>query len=182
MRKKKIFIGVLIFLAVAVGLALLSPDEDNEQNEPDTAPVTVSDSNSVVNEDEDVAANESGLANPYEGRKAEIYDIVLNRIESGDYLNTTITEIKLNDNMGDPADGDFILLVYGSFDIRNSKDTGNNVMKMYANDLMASVAGEGVTEIAEGVVFWKDDHNNRTVKYAYEYKDGNFYIADVIGE
>lgn len=180
MKKKKIFIGILIFLVASVGLALLSPDEDTEQSTPDTTPAVVSDNEPTANEDEVPAGNE--LANPYEGRKAEIYDIVLSRIESGDYLNATITEIKLNDNMGDPADGDFILLVYGSFDIKNSKETGNKILRMYADDLMASVAGEGVTEVIGGAVFWEDDYNNRTVKYAYEFKDGNFIITDVMGE
>ncbi len=180
MKKKKIFIGILIFLVASVGLALLSPDEDTEQSTPDTTPAVVSDNELTANEDEVPAGNE--LANPYEGRKAEIYDIVLSRIESGDYLNATITDIKLNDNLGTDTEGDYILLVYGSFDVKNSKETGNKLLRMYADDLMASVAGEGVTEVIEGAVFWEDDYNNRTVKYAYEFEDGNFIITDVMGE
>ena len=179
MKKKKIFIGVLIFLVASVGLALLSPDEETEQSTPDITPTVVGDDEPVANVDEDPAGNE--FANPYEGKKAEIYDIVLNRFESGDYLNTTLTDIKINDNLGSD-EGGYILLIYGSFDVKNSKETGNKLLRMYADDLMASVAGEGVTDVIEGAVFWEDDYNNRTVKYAYEFKDGNFIITDVMGE
>lgn len=181
MKKKKIFIGVLVFLLVAVGLALLDPDEDNDQNIPDTTPATVSDDNSI-DEDTDAATNKNEIINPYDGRKSEIFDIVLNRINSGDYTNTTITDIKLNDDLGTDLEEDYILLVYGSIDVNNSKETGNKLLRMYADDLMASVAGEGVTEITEGAVFWGDDYNDRKVKYAYEYKDGAFYISDVMEE
>jgi len=35
---------------------------------------------------------------------------------------------------------------------------------------------------SEAAVFWKDDYNKRNVKYAYEYKNGGFYVMDVAGE
>lgn len=28
--------------------------------------------------------------------------------------------------------------------------------------------------MSEAVVFWKNEYNNRSLKYAYEFKDGNF--------
>ncbi len=55
-------------------------------------------------------------------------------------------------------------------------------MKMYSNDLMASLAKKGITDISEAAIFWEDKYNNRNVKYSYEYKDGNFYITDIAGE
>lgn len=92
------------------------------------------------------------------------------------------TKIEINDNVGTDAEGDYILLVRGSFDVKNSKETGNEVMRMYANDLMAHIAEKEVNDIVESAIFWRDDYNDRDLKYAYEYKNGAFHITDVIGE
>ena len=55
-------------------------------------------------------------------------------------------------------------------------------MKMYSDDLVATLAKKGITDISEAAIFWEDEYNNRNVKYAYEYKDGEFYIEDIAGE
>lgn len=170
---------VLVLIVLATVFSFFTKDDGDHvtEKEPKTNLVATDDTTPIDSNDK-----ETILSNPYEGNKAEIYNIVMQRIESGDYLNTTISEIKLNDNLGTDIEGDYILLVYGSFDIKNSKETGNKVLRMYADDLMATLAGEGIVEVVEGAVFWKDDYNNRTVKYAYEYKDGEFFITDVMGE
>ena len=55
-------------------------------------------------------------------------------------------------------------------------------MRMYSDDLVATLAENGVTDISEAVIFWEDEYNNRTVKYAFEYRNGGFYITDIMGE
>lgn len=179
---KKIFKIGLGLLVISVLFSLFIKDDKKEvvNKEPDTN--IASTETDPVEKESDNQTVDSNLINPYEGRKAEIYDIAHDRIKEGEYPNVTITDIKLNDNLGSPEDGDFILLINGTFDIKNSKDTGNNVLKMYANDLVATVANNGVTEVFEAAIFWKDDYNNRTVKYAYEYNDGEFSITDIMGE
>lgn len=129
---------------------------------------------------EDVESEEK-LVNPYDGEKGELYDLIVGVINEGDYLNTTVNEVTLNDNMGND-EGGYILLVRGTFDIKNSRESGNDVLRMYSNDLMGTLAKEGVEDIIESAIFWRDDYNNRTVKYSYEYKDGQFEIYDVMGE
>jgi len=56
------------------------------------------------------------------------------------------------------------------------------MMRMYSDDMVATLANQGVNDVSEAVVFWEDDYNNRTVKYAYEFMNGAFYVADIAGE
>jgi hypothetical protein len=44
------------------------------------------------------------------------------------------------------------------------------------------LANQGFEDITEAAIFWQDDYNNRSVKYAYEYRDGGFFISDIAGE
>lgn len=166
----KILLGVTAFL-VLLSLFIGEPDEKKDVDQP-------TEKSAAVESVED----EKTIANPYEGRKGEIFDIVLERIEDNEYANATITEIEINDNAGTDVEGDYILLVRGSFDVKNSKETGNEVMRMYANDLMAHITEKEVNDIVESAIFWRDDYNDRDLKYAYEYKDGAFHITDVMGE
>ncbi|ABR48767.1 hypothetical protein Amet_2615 [Alkaliphilus metalliredigens QYMF] len=144
-----------------------------------------SDNNDEVDPVDDVAAIENAQEeksiNPYEGEKAELYDLIAGIINEGGYLNTTVNEITLNKDMNS-GEGGYILLVRGTFDIKNSRENGNDVLRMYSNDLMGTLAKEGVEDIIESAIFWHDDYNDRTVKYSYEYKDGQYEMYDVMGE
>jgi hypothetical protein len=113
-------------------------------------------------------------------RRDRIKEIIEDRIQEGEYLNTTLDKVTINDDLGNEEEGYYIALVYLEFDIMNSEKTGNEVMKMYSDDLVSTIANKGVEDISEFVVFWEDEHNDRSLKYAYEYKDGGFYIADVV--
>lgn len=114
-------------------------------------------------------------------RKSKIEKAIRDRIDDGDYLSAKLTKININDNLG-ADDGTCIALIYFDFDIKNTRNTANEMMRMYSDDLVATLANQGITDISEAAVFWKDDYNNRNVKYAYEYRNGNFYVADIAGE
>lgn len=115
-------------------------------------------------------------------RKLGIETSIRDKFNSGDYTNAKLNSITINENLGTDTSDDYIALVYLKFDIKNSRETGNEVMKMYSNDLVAKLANEGITDISEVAVFWEDEYNNRSVKYAYEYKNDGFYIMDIAGE
>lgn len=115
-------------------------------------------------------------------RKEEISDMIKSRISDGEYKNVKTDKITINENLGTDIEDDYIALVYLLFDIKNKKDTGNKLMRMYSDDLAATLANEGIEDVVEIAVFWEDEYNNRSVKYAYEYKDGAFYIMDIAGE
>lgn len=115
-------------------------------------------------------------------RKVAIKSAIKSRINDGDYKNTDMDRITINDNMGDAEGETYIALVYLEFDIKNRRKTANEMMRMYSDDLAATLANKGIEDIAEIAIFWEDHYNNRDVKYAYEYEDGEFYIMDIAGE
>ncbi|WP_313758567.1 hypothetical protein [Tissierella sp.] len=114
-----------------------------------------------------------------ENRKKDIEKAIKNRVEDGDYKNAKLDKITINEDLGSEEDGLYIALVYFTFDIRNKKETGNELMRMYSDDLVATLADKGIEDISEAAIFWVDDYNNRNLKYAYGYKDGGFYIMDI---
>ena len=54
------------------------------------------------------------------------------------------------------------------------------MMRMYSDDLVATLANQGIDDISQVAIFWKDEYNDRDLKYAYEYRDGGFYITDIV--
>ncbi|NMB42369.1 MAG: hypothetical protein GX996_10630 [Firmicutes bacterium] len=112
------------------------------------------------------------------GIKSSIQSI----IDNAEYKNTLVDKIVINENLGTDTQGDYIALIYLVYDIKNTTKTGNEIMRMYSDDLVATMAPKSTTSISEATIFWEDEYNNRTVKYAYEYKDGGFYLTDVMGE
>ncbi len=149
-------IGALIFLTVGCA--------GNDEPEP------------AIEEPEDAAAEELT-------REEEIESIIRIRIDEGDYLSAELTEIRINQDMGyEGPDTLFIALIYFDYTISNTRDTANEMMRMYSDDLVATLANKGVQDVSEAAVFWKDDYNNRNLKYAYDYRDGGFYISDIAGE
>lgn len=113
-------------------------------------------------------------------RKEEIEKIIKKRFDDGDYKNVKLDRITINENLGTDNPDDYVALVYFKFDIRNKKETGNNLMGMYSDDLVATLAKQGITDISEAAIFWEDDYNNRKLKYAYEYRNEGFYITDKV--
>ncbi len=99
------------------------------------------------------------------------------RIEEGTYRNVNLDRVEVNANLGTEDDGDYIALVYLVFNTKNTISTGNDVMRMYSDDLVATLA-EQFSNVAQAAIFWQDDYNSRNLKYAYEYQDGNFYLTD----
>jgi len=174
-KSLKIILGVVAFFIIA-SLFIENPDEKKDEVQSADEPVA------VENIEEENVEEDEVLINPYEDRKAEIFDIALKRIKENDYSLCTINEIKINDNLGTEVNDDYVLLVYGTFDVKNDIETGNGVMRMFADDLVAYMSKEGVDDVIEAAVFWEDDYNNRNLKYAYEYRNGAFYITDVMGE
>lgn len=136
--------------------------------------------------EEELAAEQAGKEpgteqDPVKKRKAEIEAAIRDRISGGDYKAAKLDKITINENLGTEAD-DYIALVYFNFDRKNTRKTGNEVMRMYSDDLAASLAKKGITDVCEIAVFWRDDYNNRNVKYAYKFGNGAFRVMDIQGE
>jgi len=111
-----------------------------------------------------------------------VKNIIKAKINENTYRGTKLNRITINENLGTDTPDDYIALIYLVFDVKNTVKTGNEVMRMYSDDIVATLAEKGITKnISEAAIFWEDDYNGRTVKYAYEYRDGKFYLTDAIG-
>lgn len=117
----------------------------------------------------------------FKDRQSEIAKVIKSTIAERDYSSAKKTGMEINYNAG-TDDGSFIALVYFDFDISNTRKTANGMMRMYSDDLVATLAKKGITDVNEAVIFWRDDYNNRDVKYAYEYRNGGFFITEIMGE
>jgi hypothetical protein len=114
-------------------------------------------------------------------RKSEIEALIRDRVNDGEYIGAELNRVVVNKDYGTTSSNKYIALVY--FDLNKmSRKTGNSLMRMSSDDLVLTLAKKGVTDIRQVAIFWRDDYNNRNVKYAYEYRNGKAYITDVIGE
>jgi major membrane immunogen (membrane-anchored lipoprotein) len=129
----------------------------------------------------EIAAHNSEV-NHNISRINEIENMVSERFSEGLYRNAKINRITVNDNLGTDVEGDYILLVNFIFDIKNTRETGNEMMRMYSDDLVAYIGNNDSIDIVEAAIFWEDEYNGRTVKYAYEHNEDGFYITDIMGE
>lgn len=117
-----------------------------------------------------------------ENRKRAIESAIKGRVNEGDYRGVSVDKITINEDMGKNEKGYYIVLVNLNFEVPNREKTANEMMRMYSDDLVASLAKKGIADVSEAAVFWKDKYNNRNLKYAYEYRNGGFYITDIMGE
>lgn len=102
---------------------------------------------------------------PEQERKA----VIQSRIDEGKYIFAELTSLVVNRNLGNEESTTYIALVYLDFNVRNTRNTGNELMRMYSDDIAAFTANQGVADIDQFVVFWKDEYNNRSLKYTYDY-------------
>lgn len=98
------------------------------------------------------------------------------------YKSTTVSNITVNENLGTDTEGDYILLVDLTWDVKNSKDTTKKMLAMYSQDFAARV-GTDLQNVSEVTVFWKVPHYSKTdnvVKYTYTRKDNGMYQTDAM--
>lgn len=90
------------------------------------------------------------------------------------YSTAKIDRISINENLGtENIKDDYIVLVYMILNPQTEK-TGNEVSEMFADDIAANLYEKGFNNIAEIAIFYEDKHNNRDLKYSYEYTDKGF--------
>ncbi|MGX8795464.1 hypothetical protein ACR6HW_05065 [Fusibacter sp. JL298sf-3] len=98
-------------------------------------------------------------------------------LDSDDYIGMELDEVVINKNYGDEEGDTYIALIYVNFTTPNTKSTGIELLRMYSDDMAAKIALE--TDLASEVaVFWTDEYNDRSLKFAYYYEDGAFYLMD----
>jgi len=85
------------------------------------------------------------------------------------YKDTDIDSITVNN--------DSIALVHLVWNVKNTADTTKKTLKMYSDDLAATMAQEH-KELTEIAVFWKIPYLSSDCKWHYECKDGKAFMDD----
>lgn len=110
---------------------------------------------------------------------ASIERVIRGRINDK-YTYSDISRITINENLGTDAEGDYIALVYITWTQKNSGKTSKEVLKLYSDDLAATIAQE-CDDIQEIAIFWTVPYlNNANAKCSYERKNGGMYEMDML--
>lgn len=174
MKKRTWVIGAIV-LFLLIGLFGSSDETEEVADSQDEVPAV------------EVATQETGPEEKPKPKKEptekeKIDKAIRGRVGDGDYRGVKLNKVTVNDNLGIDEDGYYIALVYLTFEVKNFEKTANKMMRKYSDDLVATLANKGFTNISEAAVFWEDEYNNRNLKYAYYFRDGSFYVMDTAGE
>lgn len=93
------------------------------------------------------------------------------------YKNTTVDSVTVNEHLDTEKEGDFVLLVYATWDVKNSVKMTNKVLAMYSEDFAARV-GQDLENVQELSVFWTVPYyseDDTSVKYSYERAGAGMY-------
>jgi hypothetical protein len=107
--------------------------------------------------------------------KEQIEKILTERIE--EYHNAVIDRITINDDLGTEDENDYIALVYLTWNTKNSGKLSKEMLKMYSDDLAATLANENDT-VQEIAIFWTVPYLNDTAKCSYERVPDGFVVMD----
>ena len=110
--------------------------------------------------------------------KVSIEKTIKDRV-SENYTQTTVDRISINDDLGTESNqNDWVVLVYLTWDVHNSGETSEKVLRMYSDDLAASLAKE-YENIQEIACFWEVPNlTSNTSKWAYERSGDGMYLTD----
>ena len=98
------------------------------------------------------------------------------------YTLTTIDNVSVNENLGTVEDGDYILLVYLTWNQQNGAAQTKKVLSMYSEDFAARI-GSDLPDVCEISIFWTVPYYSTTdtiVKYSYERRNGGMYQTDMM--
>ena len=93
------------------------------------------------------------------------------------YKNTTVDSVTVNEHLGTEKEGDFVLLVYATWYVKNSVKMTNEVLAMYSEDFAARV-GQDLENVQDLSVFWTVPYYSEddiSVKYSYERAGAGMY-------
>lgn len=176
---------VLIFVFAAIGADIdettdenttISTAETTDENTTTSTTETITEKQTTT---ETSAVKESNTKYDASTEEGKIETVISNRIVEK-YTYTNIDEITINDDLGTDKEGDYIALVYLTWEQKNSGKTSKEVLTMYSNDLAATVAKEN-SNVQEIAIFWTVPYlNNATAKCSYERKNGEMFETDIV--
>ena len=143
-----------------------TPAESSENKAHDTDTETQSETGSSVTSKESSDSEKNTYKDNIRGH------IIVN------YSGTSVDSITINDDYGTDAEDDYIALVNLTWTVKNNGQMSKKVLKMYSEDLAATVAIE-CPNIQEIAIFWTVPYLNANAKCSYERKGNGMYEMDM---
>lgn len=147
-----------------------------EAPEEDPAPILESEAKSD-NEKDDSAAEDfwASMNTP----EKKLKDYIQSRVRN-EYDRTTVNRVEINEDLGTDAEGDYITLIYLTWDVKNKADMTEKMLQMYSDDMAASLANDH-PEVQEVALFWKVPYlGTNTSKWSYERINDGMYLNDKV--
>lgn len=162
--KKMILFGfIILFLIIIIAITL------------NNITSTTEDSNSAEKNTDDIVLIEPEYENG--SIQKEIQDYATNIITEN-YTKTDIREIAINENAGTEEDGDYIILVRLTWNVKNSGSMSKEMLEMYSSDFAARI-GSDQSAVNEVAIFWTVPYlDNASAKWAYERSGEGMYLSD----
>lgn len=116
---------------------------------------------------------------PVEQAKKDI-EKVARQIVTEHYTSTDVDRVTVNEDYGTDVDGDYVLLMYLTWNVKNSAKLTNEVLAMYSEDFAARV-GTDLENVEEVALFWTVPYYNEkrnSAKYSYERRGSGMYESD----
>lgn len=158
----------IIIVLVIIGLIGGGGEKETKPIETDSIEVTTA--------PETVA--EEPTTEPVVLSEKEQIEKVLNDRIIEKYTYTDIDSITINDNLGTDEEGDYVALVYLTWNVKNSGKTSKEMLKMYSADLAATLAEQNET-VKELAIFWTVPYLNDNAKCSYERLPNGFTEMDM---
>lgn len=118
---------------------------------------------------------------PIEQAKQDI-ETAARAIVADNYPQTDVSRVTVNEDYGTEVEGDFVLLMYLTWNVKNSAKMTNKMLVMYSEDFAARV-GSDLENVQEVALFWTAPYHSETdtaVKCSYERRGSGMYQTDKI--
>lgn len=170
-------------IIVVIVIGIIGGSGSKEASQPTSTPVTTEAptpaETSALEEDQTSESMEASSSDEPNTPQGIIEQVIRNRIGE-EYTYSEIDRITINDNLGTDATDDYIALVYITWNQKNSGKTSKEVLKLYSDDLAATI-GEQCENVQELAIFWTVPYlNNANAKCAYERKGNGMYEMDMM--
>lgn len=119
------------------------------------------------------------LISGYIAPEATIEQAIRSRVAEK-YTFTDIDRITINEDLGTELPGDYVALIYVTWTQSNSGKTSKEVLKLYSDDLAATLA-DTCPNVQELAVFWTVPYlENASAKCSYERRNDGMYEMDMM--
>lgn len=171
----------IVTILLCIGIASLTAcgGKKAEEPQPDPAPA-VEEAQEPVEEvvEEAVVAETVKPAEPATPEEA-LTEYITARITEH-YPRTDIDKIEINEDLGTEEEGDYVALIYLTWNVKNKPEMTEQMLQMYSDDMAASLAIDH-PEVQAMAVFWEVPYLNASAsKWSYGRKDGGMYMDDKV--